>query len=105
MGNQQHSERHEMKTPSRDDVARRAYELFQARGAEAGHAAKLQLCLGSVVGGVAGRVFVEGGGRRQSRQRVGILPLPVECHSGREPPLSRGPRYTVLVSGCEPEQR
>jgi hypothetical protein len=37
MGNQQHSERHEMKIPSRDDVARRAYELFQARGAEAGH--------------------------------------------------------------------
>jgi hypothetical protein len=26
-----------MKTPSRDDVARRAYELFQARGNEPGH--------------------------------------------------------------------
>jgi Protein of unknown function (DUF2934) len=37
MADQHRSERHEMKTPSRDDVARRAYELFQARGAEPGH--------------------------------------------------------------------
>jgi hypothetical protein len=37
MADQHRSEQHEMKTPSRDDVARRAYELFQARGAEPGH--------------------------------------------------------------------
>ena len=37
MADQHRSERFEVKTPSRDDVARRAYELFQARGAEPGH--------------------------------------------------------------------
>jgi hypothetical protein len=36
MADQHQSERNEMKMPSRDDVARRAYELFQARGAEPG---------------------------------------------------------------------
>jgi hypothetical protein len=34
----QHDSRHrETRTPSTDDVARRAYELFQARGGEPGH--------------------------------------------------------------------
>jgi hypothetical protein len=32
------SARHETRTPSHDVVARRAYELFQARGGEPGHA-------------------------------------------------------------------
>jgi Protein of unknown function (DUF2934) len=39
MADQHHSGRNETMTmtPSRDDVARRAYELFEARGAEPGH--------------------------------------------------------------------
>jgi hypothetical protein len=37
MTNQHESARHETSTPSRDAVARRAYELFQARGGEPGH--------------------------------------------------------------------
>jgi Protein of unknown function (DUF2934) len=37
MANQHDSGRHETKTATRDDVARRAYELFQARGGAPGH--------------------------------------------------------------------
>ena len=37
MANQHDSGRHETETATRDDVARRAYELFQARGGEPGH--------------------------------------------------------------------
>ena len=37
MANQHDSGRHEAGAPTRDDVARRAYELFQARGGEPGH--------------------------------------------------------------------
>ena len=37
MASQHDSGRHETGTPTRDDVARRAYELFQARGGEPGH--------------------------------------------------------------------
>ena len=37
MANQHDSERHEIEAAARDDVARRAYELFQAGGGEPGH--------------------------------------------------------------------
>ena len=37
MADQHNSGRNETMSPSRDDVARRAYELFEARGAEPGH--------------------------------------------------------------------
>jgi len=37
MADQHESGRTETMTPSREDVAKRAYELFEARGAEAGH--------------------------------------------------------------------
>jgi Protein of unknown function (DUF2934) len=37
MTDQHDSRRRETKTPSPNDVARRAYELFQTRGGEPGH--------------------------------------------------------------------
>jgi hypothetical protein len=38
MADQQHDSRHHAtRPPSADDIARRAYELFQARGGEPGH--------------------------------------------------------------------
>jgi Protein of unknown function (DUF2934) len=37
MANQHDSGRHETEMATRDDVAKRAYELFQARGGEPGH--------------------------------------------------------------------
>jgi hypothetical protein len=37
MADQHESARNRTTTPSRDDVARRAYELFQADGSEPGH--------------------------------------------------------------------
>jgi DUF2934 family protein len=37
MADQHESPQNETTTPSHDDVARRAYELFEARGGENGH--------------------------------------------------------------------
>jgi hypothetical protein len=37
MADQHESSRNSTTTPSHDDVARRAYELFEARGGEPGH--------------------------------------------------------------------
>ena len=37
MANQHEARRNSARRPSHDDVARRAYELFQARGGESGH--------------------------------------------------------------------
>ena len=37
MADQHYPRRNETMVPSRDEVARRAYELFEARGAEPGH--------------------------------------------------------------------
>jgi hypothetical protein len=37
MADQQESPRNGTTTPSHDEVARRAYELFEARGGEPGH--------------------------------------------------------------------
>ena len=37
MTNQRDSQQRETSTPASEDVARRAYELFQARGGEPGH--------------------------------------------------------------------
>lgn len=70
MADQQDSGRNETTTASRDDVARRAYELFQARGGEPGHElenwleAERELSRTS-----ASEARVQSGGPRRNRER------------------------------------
>jgi Protein of unknown function (DUF2934) len=70
MANQQNSARNETTMPSRDDVARRAYELFQARGAEPGHDLENWLEAERELSRTfASEAHVQSGGPRRSQER------------------------------------
>jgi hypothetical protein len=55
MANRQDSGRQEIGTPTHSDVARRAYELFQARGGEPGHELENWLEAERELGSIAGK--------------------------------------------------
>ena len=67
MANQHDSERPETGMPTRDDVARRAYELFQARGGEPGHELENWLEAERELGQSSQDVNEQSGGPRRNR--------------------------------------
>jgi hypothetical protein len=69
MANQHDSGRHEAATPTRDDVARRAYELFQARGGEPGHELENWLEAERELGRSSSDVNEQSRGPRRDRDR------------------------------------
>jgi hypothetical protein len=69
MADQQDFGSNETTPPSRDDVARRAYELFQARGAEPGHDLENWLEAERELGRTsASEAHVQSGGPRRNRE-------------------------------------
>jgi hypothetical protein len=70
MSDQHESPRNEPTTASHDDVARRAYELFQARGSEPGHDLEHWLDAERELSGTpASEVADEGRSRKRAGER------------------------------------
>jgi hypothetical protein len=69
MAHQHDSERHGAVTPTRDDVARRAFELFQARGEAPGYDLENWLQAERELGWSSSDVSEQSGGHQRDRDR------------------------------------